>query len=32
MLELKLLGSPHILLDGRPVSGLSAAKSQALLF
>lgn len=32
MLELKLLGSPQILLDGRPVDGLSAAKSQALLF
>lgn len=32
MLELKLLGSPQTLLDGRPVSGLSAAKSQALLF
>ncbi|MEZ4869251.1 MAG: tetratricopeptide repeat protein [Caldilineaceae bacterium] len=31
MLELKLLGSPQILLDGRPVSSLSA-KSQALLF
>ncbi|RIK36813.1 MAG: hypothetical protein DCC55_26135, partial [Chloroflexi bacterium] len=32
MLELKLLGSPQILLHGRPVPGLSAAKSQALLF
>ena len=32
MLELKLLGSPQILLDGQPVSGLAAAKSQALLF
>lgn len=32
MLELKLLGSPQILLHGQPVIGLSAAKSQALLF
>ncbi|MFZ4656061.1 MAG: eIF2A-related protein [Caldilineaceae bacterium] len=32
MLELKLLGSPQILLAGRPVSGISAVKSQALLF
>ncbi|MFZ4656070.1 MAG: AfsR/SARP family transcriptional regulator [Caldilineaceae bacterium] len=32
MLELKLLGSPQILLHSQPVSGLSAAKSQALLF
>ncbi|MFN8491609.1 MAG: tetratricopeptide repeat protein [Caldilineaceae bacterium] len=32
MLELKLLGSPQILLNGRPVNGLSLVKSQALLF
>ncbi|MCE7986637.1 MAG: hypothetical protein DYG89_36145 [Caldilinea sp. CFX5] len=32
MLELKLLGSPQILLAGRPVNSLVAAKSQALLF
>jgi len=32
MLELKLLGSSQILLHGRTVSALSAAKSQALLF
>lgn len=32
MLELKLLGTPQILWNGRPVSGLAAAKSQALLF
>ncbi|MCE7986630.1 MAG: hypothetical protein DYG89_36110 [Caldilinea sp. CFX5] len=32
MLELKLLGSPQILLNGQPVTGLSATKSQALLF
>lgn len=32
MLELKLLGSPQILLNGQPITGISAAKSQALLF
>lgn len=32
MLDLKLLGSPQILLHGRPVRGLNIAKSQALLF
>lgn len=32
MLELKLLGSPQILLHGQTVTGLSAVKSQALLF
>jgi DNA-binding SARP family transcriptional activator len=32
MLGLKLLGTPQILLNGRPVSGLAAVKSQALLF
>ncbi len=32
MLELKLLGSPQILLEGRTLPKLSAAKSQALLF
>ncbi|MFZ4656055.1 MAG: tetratricopeptide repeat protein [Caldilineaceae bacterium] len=32
MLALQLLGSPQILLNGQPVTGLSATKSQALLF
>lgn len=32
MLKLKLLGSPQLLLNDRPVTGLSAPKHQALLF
>lgn len=32
MVELKLLGTPQILRNGQPITTLSAAKSQALLF